>query len=116
MRVQCPQSPECEAISPQLPGLVLRSDHYHQENHWPAPGSSPRSLLSNRYLGFLESKLQVRSLQQINIPGSEPLTAGAEPSLAWRCSSAVKRSIGFTIGFHNHGEGPYGLLMVESAY
>ena len=21
--------------------------------------------------------------------------------------SAVKRSIGFTIGFHNHGEGPY---------
>ena len=30
--------------------------------------------------------------------------------------SAVKRSIGFTIGFHNHGEGPYkGLLLVESA-
>ena len=23
------------------------------------------------------------------------------------CISAVKRSIGFTIGFHNHGEGPY---------
>ena len=22
-------------------------------------------------------------------------------------ASAVKRSIGFTIGFHNHGEGPY---------
>ena len=32
-------------------------------------------------------------------------------------SSAVKRSISFTIGFHNHGEGPYkGLLLVESAY
>ena len=32
-------------------------------------------------------------------------------------SSAVKRSIGVTIGFHNHGEGPYyGLLLVESAY
>ena len=32
-------------------------------------------------------------------------------------SSAVKRSIGSTIGFHNHGEGPnYGLLLVESAY
>ena len=30
--------------------------------------------------------------------------------------SAVKRSIGFTIGFHNHGDGPYyGLLLVESA-
>ena len=30
---------------------------------------------------------------------------------------AVKRSIGFTIGFHNHGEGPYqGLVLVESAY
>ena len=23
------------------------------------------------------------------------------------CCSAVKQSIGFTIGFHNHGEGPY---------
>ena len=23
------------------------------------------------------------------------------------CVSAVKRSIGFTIGFHNHGGGPY---------
>ena len=32
-------------------------------------------------------------------------------------TSAAKRSIGFTIGFHNHGEGPYwGLLLVESAY
>ena len=31
--------------------------------------------------------------------------------------SAVKRSIGSTTGFHNHGEGPYyGLLLVESAY
>ena len=28
-------------------------------------------------------------------------------------SSAVKRSIGFTIGFHNHS---WGLLLVESAY
>ena len=25
-------------------------------------------------------------------------------------SSAGKRSIGFTIGFHNHGEGPYYVL------
>ena len=32
-------------------------------------------------------------------------------------SSAVKQSIGSTIGFHNHGEGHYyGLLLVESAY
>ena len=32
-------------------------------------------------------------------------------------TGAVKRSIGSTIGFHNHGEGPYwGLLLVESAY
>ena len=23
------------------------------------------------------------------------------------CNCAVKRSIGFTISFHNHGEGPY---------
>ena len=31
--------------------------------------------------------------------------------------SAVKRSIGSTIGFHNYGEGPYqGLLLVERAY
>ena len=27
-----------------------------------------------------------------------------------KISSAVKRSIGSTIGFHNHGEGPYSLL------
>ena len=25
----------------------------------------------------------------------------------WHMFSAVKRSIGFTVGFHNHGEGPY---------
>ena len=32
-------------------------------------------------------------------------------------TSAEKQSIGFTIGFHNHGQGPYkGLLLVESAY
>ena len=32
-------------------------------------------------------------------------------------SSAVKRSIGFTIGFHNHGVSPFqGLLLVESAF
>ena len=32
-------------------------------------------------------------------------------------TSAVKRSIGSTTGFHNHREGPYlGLLLVESAY
>ena len=36
-------------------------------------------------------------------------------SLVW--ISAVKRSIGSTTDFHNHGEGPYqGLLLVESAY
>ena len=29
----------------------------------------------------------------------------APSSTAW--TSAVKRSIGSTIGFHNHGEGPY---------
>ena len=42
----------------------------------------------------------------------------AEHSPATRVPpSAVKRSIGSTIGFHNHGEGPYyGLLLVESAY
>ena len=34
---------------------------------------------------------------------------------AYVTSSAVKRSIGFTTGFHNHGEGPYwGLLHVLS--
>ena len=32
-------------------------------------------------------------------------------------TSAANRSIGFTMGFHNHGEGPYyGLLLIESAY
>ena len=31
--------------------------------------------------------------------------------------SAVKRSIGFTIGFHNHEAGPFlALLLVKSAY
>ena len=44
--------------------------------------------------------------------------AAATPELATAEKlriSAVKRSIGFTIGFHNHGEGPYlGLLLVES--
>ena len=34
-----------------------------------------------------------------------------------RMTSAVKRSIGSTTGFHDHGEGPYwGLLLVESGY
>ena len=46
--------------------------------------------------------------------------AAATPELATAEKlriSAVKRSIGFTIGFHNHGEGPYlGLLLVESSY
>ena len=32
-------------------------------------------------------------------------------------TSAVKRSIGFTISFHNYGEGPYkDLLQVKSSY
>ena len=47
--------------------------------------------------------------------GEESLLAAGLQLLV--LSSAVKRSIGFTIGFHNHREGPYwGLLLVESAY
>ena len=35
--------------------------------------------------------------------------SGTAPQVIWKwiLISAVKRSIGFTIGFHNHGEGPY---------
>ena len=41
---------------------------------------------------------------------------GMGPGMNQFCS-AVKRSIGSTTGFHNHGEGPYsGLLLVESGY
>ena len=44
-------------------------------------------------------------------------TVFAAPSNEWDEISAANRSIGFTTGFHNHGEGPYkGLLLVESAY
>ena len=45
--------------------------------------------------------------------GKKPLgaghrSAGSPCQCHWRLmSSAVKRSIGSTTGFHNHGEGPY---------
>ena len=46
---------------------------------------------------------------------SSPHTASCDPYLqasldhggAQPVTSAVKQSFGFTIGFHNHGEGPY---------
>ena len=49
---------------------------------------------------------------QYKPPPPPPSVRGTDIS-----TSAVKRSIGFTIGFHNHREGPYlVLLLVESAY
>ena len=43
-------------------------------------------------------------------PGTQQVRAGPDPNHGqWphTGTSAVKRSIGSTIGFHNHGEGPY---------
>ena len=56
--------------------------------------------------------------QTINfIPLCPPNVQGESPHTIWVWVSAVKRSIGFTISFHNHGEGPYlGLFLVESTY
>ena len=51
--------------------------------------------------------------------GAAPVTAqcGLLVTIPIPRTSAVKRSNGYTTGFHNHGEGPYwGLLLVESAY
>ena len=66
------------------------------------------------------------TLQQHCSAAASPVYPGPGAAARWLftraapgriATSAVYCSIGFTIGFHNHKEGPYwGLLLVESAY
>ena len=48
---------------------------------------------------------------------TSPPVASCRTCTWQQTDQCCRRSIGFTIGFHNHREGPYqGLLLVESAY
>ena len=48
-----------------------------------------------------------RSCYQNTVPGPQPVSGWYDEVVEGKTTSAVKRSIGSTTGFHNHGEGPY---------
>ena len=51
----------------------------------------------------LQVEVKLAQVPRVNV-GQGGAPPRPQPCIS---SSAVKRSIGFTIGFHNHGEGPY---------
>ena len=71
-----------------------------------------RPTLDELMLGKVEARDKVE--EEVDTRGGKVIKFGWIEGVLMRCllniwgtNSAVKRSIGSTTGFHNHGEGPY---------